>query len=307
MDGLPAASELRVVGGRASARVRIVRLWEYRELLVAMVRRELKVRYKNSVLGFAWSLLNPLMYLAVFYAAFQIVLRAGIPSFPVFLVSGLLVWNLFLAGLSSATASITGSASLVNKVAFPREVLPLASVGAALVHFVLQFGVLVGVLLAARWHVPWSWVPLLVPATLTLVVLTIGIALLLAATNVYLRDTQHLVELGLLAWFWVTPVVYVFGYIHKLHGWHRTLFMANPVTPIVLVFQRSLYGKVAFPGGNVPSGGLSQGVATNEILPFWSMSRYLAYLGWSAALALVVIVVGYWAFGRLESGFAEEL
>ncbi len=106
----------RVVRSRINLRERIARLWRYRELLVSMVRTELKVRYKNSALGFAWSLVNPLLYLVVFYVAFDLILGSAIPAFPLFLLSGLLIWNLFSAGLGTATGAIVGNAGLVNKV-----------------------------------------------------------------------------------------------------------------------------------------------------------------------------------------------
>ena len=149
-----------------------------------MVRKELKVKYKNSVLGFAWSLLNPLLYLVVFY----IVVRAdpaarASPSFPIYLLSGLLVWNLFSTGSAGATGSIVGNSGLVKKVAFPREILPLASVGATLVHFFLQSMVLFVVLVVVRWHVAWAYVPLLPLALIALLLLAGALGILLSAAS----------------------------------------------------------------------------------------------------------------------------
>src|SRR6476619_6337753 len=124
-----------IVRPRMTSRERLVRIIQRRELLVGMVRNELKIKYKNSVLGFAWSLLNPLLYLVVFYIAFQKILQAGIPNFAIWLLSGLLVWNLFSTGLGGATGSVVGNSALVKKVSFPREILPLAAVGSTVVHF----------------------------------------------------------------------------------------------------------------------------------------------------------------------------
>src|SRR6516164_1016020 len=107
-----------VVRARISPWARLTRIIRYHELLVGMVRKELKVKYKNSVLGFAWSLLNPLLYLVVFYIAFEKILGSGIPSFPIYLLSGLLVWNLFSTGLAGATGSVVANAGLVKKVSF---------------------------------------------------------------------------------------------------------------------------------------------------------------------------------------------
>jgi ABC-2 type transport system permease protein len=299
----------RVIGSRPSTRARLGDLWSYRELLLGMVRRDLKVRYKNSVLGFAWSLLNPLMYLAIFYVAFDLILGSSIPSFPVFLLCGLLVWNLYATGLSGATSSIVANAGLVNKVAFPREILPLAAIGAAFVHFLLQFAVFAVVLAAIRWDVAWPWLPLLLPATLVLLVFTAGAGLLLSAVNVHLRDTAHFLELALLAWFWVTPIVYGFMVVGRLDDAKTVLFMLNPLTPIVLVFQRAIYNTLTFGGEPVEGAGgaLSRLSEATEVLPSWSMGGYALYLGAVGFVALLILAIGYWAFGRLEADFAEEL
>jgi ABC-2 type transport system permease protein len=304
----PAAQGARVVRARLGAGERVRRIWAYRELLVGMVRKELKVRYKNSALGFAWSLVNPLLYLVVFYVAFDLILGAGIPAFPIFLLSGLLVWNLFSSGLGAATGSIVGNAGIVNKVAFPREILPLAAIGAALVHFFLQALVLVAALVAVQWSVAWAYLPLVPLALIALLLLAAGLGILLSAVNVYLRDTQHFLELALLAWFWMTPIVYGFMTLGARGGWATKVFMANPVTPVVMVFQRALYAKLDT-GGDAAAGAgpLRHATSATEILPTWAWSEYLAYLGVTFGVALVAIALGVHVFGRLEANFAEEL
>ena len=220
-----------VVAPQRTVRQHITGVWRYRELLLNLVRKELKVKYKNSALGFAWSMLNPAMYLVVFYVVFQIVLGSGIPQFAIFLLCGLLAWNLFSISLASATGSIMGNASLVNKVYFPREILPLSTVGANLVHFFLQGLVLLVALVVARHGVDPEYVWLAVPALLVLVLLASALAIFLSCVNVYARDTQHLLELVLLAWFWMTPIVYQWGLpATKLEeaGWSSGLPAAQP-------------------------------------------------------------------------------
>ena len=269
---------------------RLALVWRYRELLVNLTRKELKVRYKNSILGFLWSLLNPLLYLVVFSVVFQEILRAQIPRYAIFLLSGLLVWNLFSSGLAGGTASIVGNASLVQKVWFPREVLPLAAVGAALVHFFLQLLVL-GAALAAFRHAPDpAFLALLVPALVVLVVLLSGLAIALSALNVRLRDIQHLLELALLAWFWFTPIVYEYLPIEERLGSKAWLAFLNPVLPVVLVFQRAIYN----PGAST-------------VLPDEGLTWYLAHLAVVAVEAVVVLVVGMRIFGRIEADLAEEI
>jgi ABC-2 type transport system permease protein len=141
--------------------------------------------------------------------------------------------------------------------------------------------------------VPWSYLWLIGPALLTLLVLTAGLTVLLSAVSVYARDIRHLLELVLLAWFWMTPIVYPFMTIGSRGGWQTKLYMCNPITPVVLVFQRALYAKT--------SDGPTQ------ILPNWSFGAYSAYLGLTFGVALVVLAIGISVFGRLEANFAEEL
>lgn len=261
---------------------------------MGLVRKELKVKYKNSSLGFLWSLLNPLLYLLVFSIAFQVILRSGIPSFPVYLLSGLLVWNLFTNGVIAGTTSVLVNASLVKKVWFPREVLVLATIGSALVNFFLQMIVLITFQAVTRYGLAFSYLPLVIPALIVIVILTSAVAMLLAAINVYLRDTQHFLELLLLAWFWLTPVVYPFMLMgSRDKKWQVGIYMTNPVTAIVLVFQRAFYGKVS--------------VGATKILPGWSVGGYAAYLGVVAVVSVLLLLFSFWVFGRLEGNFAEEL
>jgi ABC-2 type transport system permease protein len=271
-------------------------IWSYRELLSGLVRKELKVKYKNSSLGFIWSMLNPALYLVVFYLVFQVFLRSGIPRFPIYLLSGLLVWNFFSGALGAATGAITGNSSLVNKVYFPREILPLASVGATLVHFFLQALVLIGALLVFRQPIPWSYLWLVIPALAVLVLLASAICILLSAVNVYARDTQHLLELVLLAWFWLTPIVYHYRLVADRltgRGWPEALMLLNPVVAITTSFQRAIYGTVS----------------TDEldILPPYDQWWYLRNLALVGLFAAALFVVALRVFDRLQGNFAEEL
>jgi ABC-2 type transport system permease protein len=299
----PAARDARIVRPRTSVIERFRRIVTYHELLIGMTRKELKVKYRNSILGFAWSLLNPLLYLVVFYVAFVKILGSGVPAFPIYLLSGLLVWNLFSTGLGAACSSVVGNAGLVKKVAFPREILPLAAVGSMLVHFFLQSMVLFATLAVIRWNVAWTYIPLLPVALLALLLLTGAFGILLSATNVYLRDTQHFLELALLAWFWMTPIVYGYQTIGRRGTLFSKLYMLNPVTPVVLMFQRALYGKLDNPKVITTVADPK----ANEILPHWHMAGYLAYLGYSFAFGLVMLAIAVAVFGRSEANFAEEL
>jgi ABC-2 type transport system permease protein len=277
---------------RAAAQSR-VRL----ELLTELVRKDLTVKYKNSALGFIWSLANPLLYLAVFSLVFIEILKNGIPAFPVLFMSGFLVWNFFNLATLSGTGSVVGNANLVRKVRFPRVVLPLSSVGFAGVHFVLQLGVLLALLLVFYRDAFGAQLILLVPALAVVVVFATAMALLSSALNVRFRDVEHLLEVILLAWFWLTPIVYPVTYIRdNLAGsspWLFRLYMANPMTGVVTAMQRAIYVHPVADG--------------QQILPSGGYSFYLTWLGVGGVIALALLAVGLWTFRRLQADFAEEL
>jgi ABC-2 type transport system permease protein len=298
------ASRLSDVSSRPNALQRVANVWRYRELLVSLVRKELKVKYKNSVLGFVWSLLNPALYLVVFYIVFKYFLGAGLPLFAIFLLAGLLPWNLFGVALGAATGSIVQNPSLVTKVWFPREILPLASIGAGLVHFMLQTIVLFGALLIFR-HAPSPTFLAITPvAMLALVLFLAAMSVGLAAINVYARDTQHLLELVLLAWFWMTPIVYQYMLVaQKTIGGVSVgnKLLLNPLTPVVITFQRAIYNKVDVvtkPNG-VPT--------VTHVLPPNGIWWYLGALGILIGVSLVLLFGAFHIFGRLEDNFAEEI
>jgi ABC-2 type transport system permease protein len=295
-----AVATTRVLRARRSIFGRIADIWRYRELLVGLVRKELKVKYKNSTLGFLWSLVNPLLYLVVYTLAFQVILKAGIPEFPIFLLSGLLVWNLFSSGLAAGTSSIVVNAGLVKKVWFPREILVLASIGAGLVHFFLQGAVLLVFMAIVQHAVAFEYFPLMFFALGVTLLLTAGVAILLSAVNVYLRDTQHFLDLALLAWFWATPIVYPFMLVGSRDDWWVKLYMCNPVTGVVLAFQRALYAKLDAP----PTSNARYG---NELLPHWSMGEYALYVAAVGVFSALLVMLALYVFGRLENNFAEEL
>jgi ABC-2 type transport system permease protein len=282
----PSAADARAA---AQSRVRL-------ELLTELVRKDLKVKYKNSALGFIWSLANPLLYLAVFSLVFIKILNNGIPAFPVLFMSGFLVWNFFNLATLSGTGSVVGNANLVRKVRFPRVVLPLSSVGFAGVHFVLQLGVLLALLAVFYRDAFGPQLVLVVPALAVVVVFATAMALLASALNVRFRDVEHLLEVILLAWFWMTPIVYPVTFVRdQLAGapWLFRLYMANPMAGVVTAMQRAIYVHPV-------AGG-------RQILPAGGYGFYLTWLGVAGAIALALLALGLWTFRRLQADFAEEL
>jgi ABC-2 type transport system permease protein len=277
---------------------------KYREVLTNFVRKELKVRYKNSALGAVWSMLNPLLYLAVFYVVFNFFLTGNIPKFHIYLLAGLLPWTFFSNALFQSTGSVVGNGDLVKKVYFPREMLPLSSIGAGLVHFFLQLGVLIVFLTITRY--PFSgWASLLVPAALIAeIVVLAGFGLFMSAINVKVRDAGHLLELALLAWFWMTPIVYPVSVVSEnlsrfsLGGVSLlSIYLANPVTRIVLAFQRGIYGGAAPTVDGEPV----------RVLVDAPLSWYFQGVLYTFIAGLVALALGWWVFRRMDGSFAEEL
>ena len=285
---------------------RLRELIAHHEVLVNLVRKELKVKYTASVLGAVWSLLNPVMFLAVF-SLVVFVLDNIVPDFPVFLLSGLLAWNFLANALQAGSRSVIDNANLVKKMAFPREILPLAAVGVALFDFVLQSVVLllyIAVYFIAfsgpGFHVPELWLyPL---AIAVLLVFTTALTFWVAALNVRYRDVGHLLNLALLVWFWATPIVYQGWLVQRkletiqilgLDAW--TLYLLNPVAVIVLGFQRALYSIVRPAGGGDP------------ILPPMSLSILAGILLVVLAASVVLLFLAWRSFFHRSGDFAEEL
>jgi ABC-2 type transport system permease protein len=292
-------SVTRVVTPTVGVRKRLREIWLSRELLIYLVRTEIKVKYKNSVLGLVWSMVAPAMTLAIYFFVFSILLDNKMPNFVIYLFAGLLLWNLFSLGVLTGTGVVVNNAGIVKKVSFPREILALAAVGSACVFFFFQAIVMVIFMVILRAPPDVAYFPLLILALLAGVIFASGLAVLLSAINVYLRDTQHLIEVILTGWFWACPIVYSYQTVEaKLGPRHLTwIYLANPMTPLVLAFQRCLYNKPTA----VISGTLT------VILPQHGYLWYAALVGIVLVIGLVLFLVALATFGRLEGNFAEEL
>ncbi|HVQ96394.1 MAG TPA: ABC transporter permease [Mycobacteriales bacterium] len=280
---------------RAQSRVR----WE---LLVGLVRKDLKVKYQGSALGFLWSLANPLLLLAVYSFVFQVVFKSGVPDFGIYLMSGLLIWNAFSGSLAAAAGSVVGNAGLVKKVRFPLSVLPLSAVGFAAVHFVLQLGVLVVVMVVTTYSFVSPALLLVVPALAVATLFTIALSFIVAALNVRYRDTQHFVEILLVAWFWVNPIVYPVAQVHgplAKHGWAWEAYFLNPMAGVITTMQRAIYNQ---PYYTPVKGGPEQLLLADPGYTF-----YLEQLAIGAVISGLLLLLGRWLYRRLQGDFAEEL
>ena len=279
---------------RMKLRERVRELFAHREVLVNLTRKELKVKYKSSVLGILWSMLNPLLYLVVFYLVFTKFLLSEIPDFWAYLLSGLLAWTLFSTALAGATGSVVGNASLVTKVSFPREILPLSAIGSSLVNFFFQFVVLIAVFVVFGYRFAGPAVLLLPLALTVLLVFTVAMGFATSALNTRYRDTGHLVELALLAWFWLTPVIYPASLVLQYGQKAFRLYQLNPLVTITLGFQRALYGPRLLPDGR-------------GVLPDPGIAWYVVRLGLIGLGSLVLLYLSWRLFYRRSGDFAEEL
>jgi ABC-2 type transport system permease protein len=279
-------------------RRRVRELAAHREVLLNLVRKELKVKYTASVLGAVWSLLNPVVFLAVF--SFVVYVTGNqMPHFPVYLLSGLLGWSLFSNSLSLGARSVVDNASLVKKVYFPREILPLASIGVTLVDFVLQSAVLLLFMLVTGYHVHLHALWMYPLSIVTLLVFTLAVTLWVAGLNVRYRDVQHLLNLGLLVWFWMTPIVYQGALVQRFLTNDRpdtlwNLYLLNPLATIVFGFQRALYGVVTTTKGQC-------------ILPDVSVTWMAGMLMAVLAGSILLLAFTWRLFFHLSGDFAEEL
>jgi ABC-2 type transport system permease protein len=280
------------------------------ELLRELVRRDLQSRHKGSALGALWSLLNPLLYMVVFTAVFSRLVRfggncpsGGTPPYPVFLLSALLAWNFFSQGVGYGLRSVTDNATLVKKVAFPRVLLTLSAVIAALVNYLISLVLLVPLLLF--FHVGVGFALLLAPVLILIVfAMTFGLGLLVAAGNVYFRDVDYIQGIALQVWFFLTPIIYPLALVAKvkpggtdlrLHlfgliiGPFAAIAYINPLTWISVGFQ-DIVACNFWPGYD-PTTGVN----------------HAAGLAYATAVAVLLLVLGLLVFRRAEGRFAEEL
>jgi len=255
-------------------------LIRYRALVQSLVSRELKARYRGSVLGFLWSFVNPLLLLLTYTLVFTAILpnrQPDIQPFFLFLFCGILPWTWFQASLGESSGVIITSGNLIKKVLFPAEVLPTVTVLANLVHFLLGLPILLA-FLAFKGRLAWTALLLPLPILVQLV-LSLGLALFLSALTVHFRDIQNILTHVLHLWFFATPVIYSYAAIPEGSLLRRALRL-NPMTHVIVTYQQMLFH------GNVDH---------------WR-GLFLALLVWVVAFA-----AGAFLFDRLRDTLAEEV
>jgi lipopolysaccharide transport system permease protein len=258
------------------------------ELLWNLTLRELRTKYRRSVLGWSWSMLNPLATVAIYSFVFGHLFGADSPvgknsdikTFALYLLCALLPWNFFMLITNTGMNSLVANAALVRKVSFPREVLVFSNSLHGLVQFSIELGLLTVALIIAGSYF-FVWIPVVILQMLLLMLFASGIALALAAGNVYFRDLSYLWQIFSQVWFFATPIVYMPSIIEgKVPNWVEMVMKLNPMAVFAQGFRRSMYDN-AFPG--------------------WDN------LGACALVAVIAMVLGWSLFTKLSRRFAEEL
>lgn len=254
----------------------IAELINHRELLYAWTLRTIRSRYKQSILGGLWAVIQPIASVAIFTVIFTVFMRINTGNTPylVFSYVAMVPWTFFSGSISDMIDSLVGNMNLVTKIYFPREILPVAAMLARLLDFVIAFAVLIVLMIAYRMPIlmkSWIYIPIIL---LVQIGLMLGIGLMGAALNVFFRDVKHIVTLGLQIWLYATPIIYP---VTMVPEWLRPYYFLNPMAGAIDAFRSVLIN------GEAPG-------------PFFLIS---------AVVALVLLVLGYWFFKRFENQFAD--
>jgi len=246
--------------------------YRYRELIWALALKELRVRYKRSVLGFLWALLNPALLMVVLTLVFGTIMRFSIDHYAVFLLSTLLPRTFFSQSLAYSVESIVGNGDLLKKVRIAQLVFPVAAVVSNIINFLLSLLPLMLLIALMRFPLHWTWVYLPVPM-LGLFLFTLGTAFFFATINVFYRDVSHIVQILLSAWFYFSPVIYSLDFVSSKYRW---LFRINPMLYVLNGFRLAVYY------GMLPS---------------------LKSVGMSLACGIIALIVGFAVFRRYQNSF----
>ena len=251
-------------------------LWHYRELIYFLTWRDIKVRYKQAVLGIAWALLQPLLTMLISTIVFGVLLKVpsqGMP-YPLFVLAALMPWSLFATSLQKSSVSLVGNANLITKIYFPRLIIPISSVIAVLVDFVISLVVLLAMMVFYKIYPTWN-VLWLLPLVLLSVLAALAVGIWLSALNVQYRDVQHMVPFLIQIWMYASPIVYPIETIPA--GIWRTLYGLNPMVGVVQGFRWALLG------GATPD-----------------MTMLV-----SVGIVLLLLISGLFYFRRMEKTFAD--
>lgn len=252
-------------------------LYAYREMIIGLVRKDLRGRYKGSVLGFLWTFINPLLQLLVYTLVFSVIMKNGIEKYYIYLFVGLVPWIFFSTSVTGGASCILMSKDMVKKIYFPREVLPISVVTSGFVNMLFCFVIIFIALFVSGINVRPILLLYLPAIMIVEYLLALGFALLSSALTVYFRDLEYILGIITMAWMYVTPVLYSVELVPEELRW---ILNINPMTPIIIAFRDILYYKQA------PQ-----------------METLLQAL----IVGVVFCIIGHFVFGKLQKGFVEEM
>lgn len=256
-------------------------IYEYRQMIFSLVRKDLRGRYKGSVLGFFWTFLNPLLQLLVYTLVFSVIMRAGIEDYYFFLFVALVPWIFFSSALTGGASSVIMSKDMVKKIYFPREVLPISYITTSFVNMLLSFVVIFVVVIVTGYGINPKALLYLPIIMLVEYFLALGIALIASALTVYFRDLEYILSIVAMAWQFLTPVMYSQEMVEaSLPPALLKIWNLNPMTPIIVAYRDILYYK------NIPE-----------------LNTLLA----AVILGGLCMIIGLVVFRKLQKGFAEEM
>ena len=256
---------------------KIKEIYGYREMIFSLVKRDLRGRYKASVLGFLWTFINPLCQILVYTFVFQFIMRTGIEQFSVYLISGMIPWIFFSTAVSGGTMCIKNQSEMVKKIYFPREVLPISFVTSAFVNMLFCFiMIFLEIAVSGRGFnaVAFLFLPLVM---IIEYIMALGFTFIVSGLTIYFRDMEHIVGVIMMAWIYLTPIMYS---VEMVPERLRSVYYINPMTPVIQAYQEILY---------------------YEQIP--QMKTLLL----SGVFGVVILFVGAIAFKHMERNFAEEM
>ncbi|SMF68261.1 ABC-2 type transport system permease protein [Paenibacillus uliginis N3/975] len=256
---------------------RLKEIIQYRGTINGLIKRDLRGRYKGSVLGFLWNLVVPLCQILVYILVFSQVIRYDVPNYYLFLVVAMMPWVTFTECMQQGTSSIVSQSSLVSKIYFPNEILPISTVIARFINLLLTFIIIFALLFIGGLGVNPEALLYLPFVILIEFIMALGITIILSAITVYFRDVQFIIQMLLMAGVWVTPVLFE---PDMVKGFLASIMEINPLSPVITAFRDILYYK------EVP-----------DMPSLWM----------TAGFAVVQLIIAMFVFWKLESGFAEEI
>ncbi|HEX2349518.1 MAG TPA: ABC transporter permease [Ktedonobacterales bacterium] len=271
-------------------------VWRYRSLVRNLVSRDLKVRYKRSALGFVWVTLNPLLTTIVLSIAFSYLIGSSQPYYPVFVLAGLVIWNLFAQGSVAAMSNLVGNGSTLRRMYIPPSVFVISAVGSALVNLVFTLIPLVLIALAMRvpFHLTWLYIPI---ACVQVTIFTLGVGLIISTMSVFFNDIYEMYLVLITAFNYLTPVFYP---INILPIWLQRIEVYNPMYLFVSAAQTAIVGSTVTVGGTLVQGRLVGG--TSVTLPPAIPDLKVQLITWASAF--LVFTIGWLLFTRTEAKFA---